>query len=77
MNENLGDSNASRFVDIKLDENKKPVVDEEAMELLNHLKNEKIPSKLNRASNVFKFKVVRKMRKHLVGVELSVMAFVM
>ena len=48
----LSDSAASRFIDVKLDENKKPCVDDEAMSLLNHLKENNIPSRLDK-SNIF------------------------
>jgi hypothetical protein len=58
LTENLNDKDIPRFIDIKYSEEKKlDEVDMEAQNLLNELKNNKLTSKLNPKTNIFKFQV--------------------
>lgn len=58
LEENLADSTASRFIDLKPDnESNKTEIDQEAKQLLDDLKFKKLPSRLNE-NNIFKFDVI-------------------
>ncbi len=57
LEENMNDPSISRFIDTETTNNGEKVVDKEAKNLLENLKNQKIPSKLNPESNIFNFKV--------------------
>ena len=57
LENNLTDSTISRFIDTEVTQNKEVLVDSNAKNLLNILKNEKIPAKLNPDKNIFKFNV--------------------
>jgi hypothetical protein len=58
-NIDINDKSSDRFIDVKIDKNGNKVLDTEAQDLLNHLKNVKIPEKLSK-SNIFQFKVKNK-----------------
>ena len=55
----INDQRSERFTDVKIDKNGNKVLDTEAQNLLNHLKNVKIPEKLS-TKNIFKYKVINK-----------------
>ena len=54
---NLHDSAISRFIDTEITSNKQVIVDEDARNMLENLKNNKVTSKLNPSTNIFKFNV--------------------
>ena len=57
----LNHSKASRFIDVKKDQNGNVELDVEAKSLIENLVENKIPSKLNSTTNIFKYKVIMKM----------------
>ena len=58
LEDNLGDSNLSRFIDTKYcDETDKEIIDAEAQDLLSELKNNKLSAKIDAKTNIFQFKV--------------------
>ncbi len=57
LENNLGDSTISRFIDTQVSKSKQVLIDSDAKNLLDILKNKKIPAKLNTATNIFKYNV--------------------
>ena len=58
LEENLNDPSIPRFIDIETNKNGEKVVDNEAKRLLEIMKKQKIPPKLNPETNIFNFKVI-------------------
>lgn len=58
IEEHLSDRKAERFIDLKTDHKTgQKILDTEAKQLLNELKEKKIPDKLNKDTNIFYYKV--------------------
>lgn len=55
----MHDKNSDRYVDVKINDIGEKVIDNEAQDLLCHLKNVKIPEKLSEGTNIFYYKVRR------------------